>query len=167
MRPPETAHAYSCRVSCRARRASGASPAAIVWAEVETPPGASDRDVAVTDETFDHETMPEAWRKALEEFIALPLTSPLRQRIMRAAQAIKENLRDIVWRDDLAKRYPYDDQRIARVVSRLFPGERWWVSDLRTPKDLAYALRYVELSTGQYLDATQPLPWWVTEWTRD
>lgn len=121
----------------------------------------------MTDDSFDRDAMPEPWRKAIEDFIALPVTSPVRQRALRAAQAIKESLRDVAWLDNLAKRYPYDDQRIAGVVSRLFPGERWWVSDLRGPKDLAYALRYVELATGQHLDATKPLPWWLTEWTRD
>jgi hypothetical protein len=120
----------------------------------------------VLEPPFAHESLPETWRLALEEFIALPLTSPHRQRLTRAAAAIKLTLRDIVWLDSLVARHHYDDRRIAALLRRHFPGERWWLTELRAPRDLAYALRYIELATGQTLDPTRPLPWWVTEWTR-
>lgn len=120
----------------------------------------------VTDPAFERDTLPETWRQALEDFIALPFNTPHRQRLTRAAAAIKDALRDIAWLDSLVARYPYDDARIAALIPRLFPGERWWIADLRVPRDLAYALRYIEIATGQRLDPTRPLPWWVTEWTR-
>jgi hypothetical protein len=111
------------------------------------------------------EAMRRNWSEALWRFQHAPRTTDHRMRQVEVVAAIRDLLEPICSAETLAAHYccRTSAERCRLVARTLYPGDEL-LEDPRRTRDVAYALRCVELLTGQMLDPTLGLPYWIGEW---
>jgi hypothetical protein len=107
--------------------------------------------------------MRDVWCWALSWFLKPPSNFDKRAKQAELVEAIKGDLRAINDVEGLHDRYCRDSRWCLQVARQHFPRE-WPTLGVHATTAAAYGLRFVELMTGQPLDARQPLPRWVGEW---
>ena len=105
------------------------------------------------------------WSEALWRFRRAPRNTASRPRQVELVAAIRDLLDPIRSTATLSAHYSAETSAIAAlsVAEALYPDDPH-LRDLRKTRDVAYALRYVELQTGAELDPTLGLPYWLGEW---
>lgn len=106
-----------------------------------------------------------AWSEALWRFQRAPRTTEHRTRQIEVVAAIHDLLDPIGSTATLAAHYRAETSaELCHCVAQALHPTDDQLSDLRRTRDVAYALRYIELVTGHELDLTLGLPYWIGEW---
>ena len=105
----------------------------------------------------------DVWSWALSWFVKPPSDPQKRARQTVLIEAIVQQLRGLDTVGDLHTWYTADTRWTLETAKQLYPRD-WPTLGVHACTGAAYGLRYVEIQTGQRLDARQPLPTWIGEW---